>query len=116
MAKVRIQARTADSEEAEEEHQPVPPKHAYHHAHSKHVGALDILARVYRHQGILGWYQVGSSTDSVDDGAHALLQGMGAQITKAVLSQALLFMSKERFEHWALAIMVLWWKMQHRKA
>ena len=41
---------------------------------------------------------------------------MGAQITKAVLSQALLFMSKERFEHWALAIMVLWWKMQHRKA
>ena len=30
---------------------------------------------------------------------------MQAQITKAVLSQALLFMSKEQFEHWALAIM-----------
>ena len=44
------------------------------------------------------------------------MQGMQSQITKAVLSQALLFMSKERFEHWALAIMVLWWKMQHRKA
>ena len=58
MAKVRIQARTADSEEAKEEHQPAPPKHAYHHAHSKHVGALDILARVYRHKGIMGWYQV----------------------------------------------------------
>jgi hypothetical protein len=32
---------------------------------------------------------------------------MQAQITKAVLSQALLFMSKEQFEHWALAIMVI---------
>jgi adenine nucleotide transporter 17 len=30
---------------------------------------------------------------------------MQAQITKAVLSQALLFMSKEQFEHWAFAIM-----------
>jgi len=99
MAKVRIQARSADSEEAAEEHQPTPPKHAYHHAHNKHVGALDILARVYRHQGILGWYQ-----------------GMSAQITKAVLSQALLFMSKDQFEHWALAIMVIWWKIRHAKA
>jgi hypothetical protein len=34
-------------------------------------------------------------------------QGMQAQITKAVLSQALLFMSKDQFEHWALAIMIL---------
>lgn len=33
-------------------------------------------------------------------------QGMAAQITKAVLSQALLFMSKEQFEQWALAIMI----------
>jgi hypothetical protein len=32
---------------------------------------------------------------------------MSAQITKAVLSQALLFMSKDQFEHWAVAIMVL---------
>ncbi|KZT67458.1 mitochondrial carrier [Daedalea quercina L-15889] len=99
MAKVRIQARSADSEEAAEEHQPVPPKHAYHHAHSKHVGALDILARVYRHQGLTGWYQ-----------------GMSAQITKAVLSQALLFMSKDQFEHWTLAIMVLLWKLRNPKA
>lgn len=64
MAKVRIQARTADSEEAEEEHQPAPPKHTFHHAHSKHVGALDILAKVYRHQGFLGWYQVSSLVPS----------------------------------------------------
>jgi len=35
------------------------------------------------------------------------MQGMQAQITKAVLSQALLFTSKEQFEHWALIIMAL---------
>ncbi|KAI0925620.1 hypothetical protein AcV5_008306 [Taiwanofungus camphoratus] len=58
MAKVRIQARSADAEEAVAEHRPVPPKHAYHHAHSKHVGALGILAKVWRKQGFLGWYQV----------------------------------------------------------
>ncbi|KZT01402.1 adenine nucleotide transporter [Laetiporus sulphureus 93-53] len=98
MAKVRIQARSADIEEAVVEHQPLPPKHAYHHAHSKHVGALDILARVWRKRGFLGWYQ-----------------GMGAQITKAVISQALLFMSKDQFEHWALAIMVLFWKLRQPK-
>jgi len=34
------------------------------------------------------------------------LQGMQAQIIKAVLSQALLFMSKEQFEQWAIAIMI----------
>ena len=39
------------------------------------------------------------------------IQGMQAQITKAVLSQALLFMSKEQFEHWALAIMVMFAKL-----
>jgi hypothetical protein len=32
-------------------------------------------------------------------------QGMSAQIVKAVISQALLFMSKDQFEYWALAIM-----------
>lgn len=35
-----------------------------------------------------------------------LNQGMQAQITKAVLSQALLFMSKEKFEQWALILML----------
>jgi hypothetical protein len=38
-------------------------------------------------------------------------QGMSAQITKAVLSQALLFMSKEQFEQWAIAIIVLFAKL-----
>ncbi|KAH9944831.1 adenine nucleotide transporter [Amylocystis lapponica] len=97
MAKVRIQARTADVEDAVVEHHSVPPPHTYHHPHGHHVGALTILERVWRKQGFLGWYQ-----------------GMGAQITKAVLSQALLFVSKDQFEHWALAIMVLLYQLRHR--
>lgn len=84
MAKVRIQARTADAGDDSEQH-----PGSYHHEHSKHAGALDILARVWKREGFVGWYQ-----------------GMQAQIIKAVLSQALLFMSKEQFEHWALAIMI----------
>jgi len=99
MAKVRIQARTADDDDAAAAHHPTPPHHAYHHAHDRHVGAMSILARVWRKQGFLGWYQ-----------------GMGAQITKAVLSQALLFMSKDQFEHWALAIMVLLYRLRRTKA
>lgn len=102
MAKVRIQARSADIEEANEEHQPPPPAHKPHHAaHGvvHHPGALEILARVWRKEGFVGWYQ-----------------GMSAQITKAVLSQALLFMSKEKFEHWALMIMVLFYQLRRSNA
>ncbi|KAJ7227372.1 mitochondrial carrier domain-containing protein [Mycena pura] len=93
MAKVRIQTRTADEEESEDKHMDLPAPHKHHHDHSKlkHPGALDILARVLQTEGPLGWYR-----------------GMGAQITKAVLSQALLFMSKEQFEQWALAIMLFY--------
>jgi hypothetical protein len=39
------------------------------------------------------------------------LQGMGAQILKAVLSQGVLFMSKEQFEQYALAIMVVYYRL-----
>lgn len=38
-------------------------------------------------------------------------KGMGAQILKAVLSQGVLFMSKEQFEQYALAIMVLCYRL-----
>ena len=44
-----------------------------------------------------------------------ITQGMQAQIIKAVLSQALLFMSKDQFEHWALAIMVLFARLWRRQ-
>ncbi|KAJ8503433.1 hypothetical protein ONZ45_g10861 [Pleurotus djamor] len=90
MAKVRIQARSADKEDAAEHHYEKPEPHHYHHEHHKHVGAIEILQRVWKREGFFGWYQ-----------------GMQAQVTKAVLSQVLLFMSKEQFEHWALAILVL---------
>ncbi|KAF8647403.1 hypothetical protein AX16_006732 [Volvariella volvacea WC 439] len=100
MAKVRIQARSADVEDAEEHHRNPPAPHTYHHQDkSKHVGALDILMRVWRREGFSGWYQ-----------------GMQAQITKAVISQALLFMSKEQFEQWALHIMVLYAQLAARRS
>ncbi|KAJ3512954.1 hypothetical protein NLJ89_g3227 [Agrocybe chaxingu] len=90
MAKVRIQARSADAETAKELHEELPHPHEFHHKHGKHPGALDILIRVLRREGFTGWYQ-----------------GMAAQITKAVISQALLFTSKEQFEHWTLALFIL---------
>jgi hypothetical protein len=40
------------------------------------------------------------------------LKGMGAQILKAVLSQGVLFMSKEQFEQYALAIIVLYYRLR----
>ncbi|KAG6828624.1 hypothetical protein H0H92_007269 [Tricholoma furcatifolium] len=85
MAKVRIQARSADVEDGQNGLPGQP-----HHSNTKHAGAIQILARVLKKEGFVGWYQ-----------------GMQAQITKAVLSQALLFMSKEQFEHWALEIMMI---------
>ncbi|THG98736.1 hypothetical protein EW026_g3502 [Hermanssonia centrifuga] len=97
MAKVRIQARSADVDDAIAHHSSKPQPHHFHHDKTRHIGALDILARVWRKEGPLGWYQ-----------------GMGAQITKAVLSQALLFLSKEQFEQWALAIIVLLYRLRNR--
>ncbi|KAF7327959.1 hypothetical protein MKEN_00376100 [Mycena kentingensis (nom. inval.)] len=97
MAKVRVQTRSADDDEAIESGQNLPQSHKPHHAGAKlrHPGALDILTRVWRTEGFVGWYR-----------------GMGAQITKAVLSQALLFMSKEQFEHWALILMLMWARLR----
>ena len=50
MAKVRIQARSADSEDSSNS-QSEPHQH-------KKPGALDILARVWKREGFVGWYQV----------------------------------------------------------
>jgi len=100
MAKVRIQARSVDSEDSANI-QSQPKLHSHHHQRSKQIGALAILTRVWKREGFVGWYQ-----------------GMQAQISKAVLSQALLFMSKEQFEHWALAIMIFAARLSadHRRA
>jgi len=56
---------------------------------SKPPGSVAILTKVLKEEGFLGWYR-----------------GMGAQITKAVLSQALLFMLKDQFERYALLIII----------
>lgn len=89
-AKVRVQARSSDEDETlpttSEKSTTAPVKKT-----PKYAGALDVLAKVYAEKGFTGWYQ-----------------GMNAQITKAVLSQALLFMSKEQFERYALVIMIAW--------
>ena len=58
MAKVRIQARSADLEEAQEEHIPLPQHNKPHHKTGHHVGALTVLGRIWRRNGFLGWYQV----------------------------------------------------------
>ncbi|KAG8938069.1 ADP/ATP carrier protein, partial [Tulasnella sp. 419] len=102
MAKVRLQARSADVDdsaaiEAAEEgkgptfadvvregQKPAPTRTP------RYTGAIDVLRKVLAQKGFTGWYQ-----------------GMGAQITKAVLSQALLFMLKEQFEKYALLIILL---------
>ncbi|KAF9453508.1 mitochondrial carrier [Macrolepiota fuliginosa MF-IS2] len=89
MAKVRIQARSADSEDATEHNGELPLPNGHRNTHNKNSGAIDILKRVWRREGFLGWYQ-----------------GMQAQIIKAVLSQGVLFMTKEQFESWAVLIMV----------
>lgn len=62
MAKVRIQTRSADEEEAKAEHLELPVAHKHHHEHSKlkHPGAIDILGQVLQREGVAGWYRVGS--------------------------------------------------------
>ncbi|KAI0255043.1 adenine nucleotide transporter [Lactifluus subvellereus] len=92
MAKVRIQTRKKGEEETENGALPRPAHESARRP--KEEGAIDILARVLRTEGFLGWYK-----------------GMGAQILKAVLSQGVLFMSKEQFEQYALAIMVVCYRL-----
>ncbi|KAH7884482.1 mitochondrial carrier [Phlebopus sp. FC_14] len=89
MAKVRIQARTSDMEEDSTLAHPTHPP-------TRKTGALGLLIKVLKTEGFIGWYQ----------------QGMSAQIIKAVISQALLFVSKEQFESWALTIMLLFSRMK----
>jgi len=93
MAKVRIQART--SGDAHEEQG--LPHAARPRGRAAQTGAVGLLIRVLKTEGFVGWYQ-----------------GMSAQIIKAVLSQALLFVSKEQFERWAFVLMILFSKLRAR--
>ncbi len=51
-------------------------------------GAVDCLKQIAKEKGLAGWYQ-----------------GMQAQITKAVLAQALLFYFRDYFEIWTRQIL-----------
>jgi len=61
MAKVRIQARTTDSEETEKR----SDTHQNHHKGRKHPGALKVLIAVWKHEGFFGWYQVCASIRTI---------------------------------------------------
>jgi hypothetical protein len=60
MAKVRIQARSADTDDAVEDKFSLPRPHQPHHSKGRHAhsGAIDILKRVWKTEGFAGWYQV----------------------------------------------------------
>lgn len=58
MAKVRIQTRKKGGEENEDGALPEPVNAG--NRHRKNEGAVDILARVLRKEGFLGWYKVWS--------------------------------------------------------
>lgn len=114
MAKVRIQARSSEGDTEEENglpHGSRPP------AKAKQTGAVGLLIRVLKTEGFAGWYQVRRISIVQDQRsnpvAHVCIQqGMSAQIIKAVLSQALLFVSKEQFERWALTLMIFLSKLR----
>ncbi|RUS21998.1 mitochondrial carrier domain-containing protein [Jimgerdemannia flammicorona] len=65
----------------------------------KYTSAIDVLGGVLRTEGIVGWYK-----------------GMGAQITKAVLSQALLFMMKDIFTRYTILLYALARKLAATRA
>lgn len=107
MAKVRIQARHAEMEQTGE----LPTTSGAAAKKQKHhLGAIAILTHVWKTHGFVGWYQVrvSLSYERKENAELYCVQGMSAQIIKAVLAQALLFMSKHQFEQYAHAIMILW--------
>ena len=117
MAKVRIQTRKKDAEGGEDGTLPQPANGSGQRRQNE--GAVEILTRVLRTEGFLGWYKVcGGPAHFSETGRLAngpcYLKGMGAQILKAVLSQGVLFMSKEQFEQYALALMVLYYRLASR--
>ncbi|KAI9337012.1 mitochondrial carrier domain-containing protein [Zopfochytrium polystomum] len=61
----------------------------------QYTGSIDVLRKVFASEGILGWYK-----------------GMNAQITKAVLCQAILFVGKEQFSAYTLMLFAFLAKMR----
>jgi hypothetical protein len=62
MAKVRVQARSADLDQAKDvKDTQLPTPNTFHHKKTHHPGAFDILVRVLQKEGFRGWYQVSLS-------------------------------------------------------
>ncbi|GBC02413.1 hypothetical protein RclHR1_04600013 [Rhizophagus clarus] len=62
--------------------------------HERYTGAIDVLQKVYKVDGFIGWYK-----------------GMQAQITKAVLSQALLLYVKEYTTKYTILLFIFFGKL-----
>lgn len=101
LAKVRLQAGPEDHHCADH----VEGSESYADAvksgtgHRRPTGAIELLKQVYKEDGFAGWYQ-----------------GMGAQITKAVLCQGILFVCKDHFEDQARLILHTAAKLQAKHA
>ena len=57
MAKVRIQARSADADEVSADGDG-QSDNKQKRTKGRQAGAVDILARVWQREGVIGWYQV----------------------------------------------------------
>ncbi|KAG0149018.1 hypothetical protein CROQUDRAFT_40397 [Cronartium quercuum f. sp. fusiforme G11] len=104
MAKVRLQAKYDDSSEDYEASNLAEQGELSSKSQSKrskkkerYSGALDVLRKVAAEKGLTGWYQ-----------------GMQAQITKAVLSQALLFGIKDLLENYTVLLLIFFSKWKKR--
>jgi hypothetical protein len=58
MAKVRIQARSAITNDDSIDEIKQRDREKQHRDKSRHAGAVDILIRVWQREGFFGWYQV----------------------------------------------------------
>ncbi|GAA5918709.1 hypothetical protein JCM6882_008751 [Rhodosporidiobolus microsporus] len=87
MAKTRLQAGAGDDDEDDS----VP----HEKKKERYNGAIDCLKQVFAEEGFVGWYQ-----------------GMQAQITKAVLAQALLFGIKDALEAYTILSLVAYSKVR----
>ncbi|KNE54858.1 hypothetical protein AMAG_00806 [Allomyces macrogynus ATCC 38327] len=86
MAKVRLQWKPTTKEQMED-------------PNLQYKGAIDVLQKVLKTDGFTGWYN-----------------GMQAQITKAVFSQALLFMLKDKIDQYTILVFALLRLTQSQRA
>jgi hypothetical protein len=105
MAKVRIQARSSESKDSTGNESQLPLANG--REKSKHIGAVDILARVWKREGFVGWYQVSNSCFalprylSTSEGASgdASTNYQGSSVTGAVVHVKRTIRALDNFNH-----------------